>query len=33
MVVLGIAWLGSALIPLMFEYVGLGTNHLQEIYD
>jgi hypothetical protein len=22
----GIAWLAVALIPLMFEFVGLGTN-------
>lgn len=26
---LGIAWFATAFIPIMFEFVGLGTNHLQ----
>ncbi|OAQ80235.1 sphingosine-1-phosphate phosphohydrolase [Purpureocillium lilacinum] len=27
----GIAWFATALIPIMFEFVGLGTNHLQAV--
>lgn len=25
---IGIAWFAVALIPIMFELVGLGTNHV-----
>jgi len=28
-VILGIAWLATALIPILFEFVGLGSNHLR----
>lgn len=27
---LGIAWFAVAIIPIMFELVGLGTNQLRE---
>lgn len=30
-VMTGIAWFAVALIPIIFEVVGLGTNHLQVV--